>query len=539
MRNECSNDNMNFRIVLESDDFPTILGLGVVSHRNAAWGYGSIELMMTLKLSRALLVLFGLLALVACSPRVVEIFVTPTPVGDIGAGSPAGIEPIETATEEVIALVPTETLPARPPNALPTVRGSIVSVNTSPAAPPPTGTPEPTNTVVSTPTAQASPTTPATAVPTATVQPYTPTATNTAGPSPTPYPVLDAPRMGIQVDSYLDRDDWNEALYRVEQLGVGWIKFQVDWSLFQPNNAGEISDEFRRFEIYVEEASNRGLFVLLSVAKAPDWARSNTQDDGPPDDPAALGNFITLILQEIGQAVNAVEVWNEPNLIREWTGQPMTGQRYLDYFVAGYQAVRAYSPITSVVTAGLAPTTDIAGASRDDRAFLREMYAAGLASYVGDVHVGVHPYGWGNPPDARCCDLTDARGWDEDAHFFFLDTLDEYRAIMVENGHQAALMWVTEFGWATWDRLPGDPPDPWMSYNTEALQVQYTLRAFEIGQSRGDMGLMVLWNLNFSSAPLVENRDERAGYGLILPDGYNPVERPLFWALFEILNADS
>lgn len=487
-------------------------------------------------LIRTFVLAIGFLALAACSPRVVEIFVTPTPQSaETAEALPPSEETVLPPTEDTIASASTPTLSEPQPTldpALPTVRGSVVGPDTAPASPPPTGTPAATATPSITPALAETATTAPTDIP------VTPSATNTSGPTPTPYPRLDGPRMGIQVDSYLDRDDWNQALQRVDQLGVGWIKFQVDWSLLQAGGPQEISDQFRRFEIYVEEASNRGLFVLLSVAKAPAWARSNTQEHGPPDDPQALANFITLILQEMGQAVNAIEVWNEPNLIREWTGQPMTGQRYMDYFVPAYRAIRAYSPIITVVTAGLAPTDDHPGVSRDDRLFLREMYAAGLANYTDEVRVGVHPYGWGNPPDARCCDLSEERGWDDNPHFFFLDTIDEYSRIMDEHNHDV-LMWATEFGWATWDRLPGEAPDIWMTYNTEALQTQYTLRAFEIGQSRDDMGLMVLWNLNFASAPLIENRDERAAYGLILPDGYHPLERPLFWALFEALQPDS
>jgi hypothetical protein len=179
-----------------------------------------------------------------------------------------------------------------------------------------------------------------------------------------------------------------------------------------------------------------------------------------------------------------------------------------------------------IVTAGLAPTSD-SDVTRDDRAFLREMYAAGLGNYR-DIQVGIHPYGWGNAPDARCCDLGGDRGWDDDPHFFFLENLDAFRNIMNQNGHADVQLWVTEFGWATWDGFGTAAPEPWMTYNDRWDQANYTIRAFEIGQQRADVGIMFLWNLNFATQRLVERRDERAAYAIVTDS-----IRPTFWMLYD------
>ncbi|MBC8098536.1 MAG: hypothetical protein H7Y11_03780, partial [Armatimonadetes bacterium] len=182
------------------------------------------------------------------------------------------------------------------------------------------------------------------------------------------------------------------------------------------------------------------------------------------------------------------------------------------------------------ITAGLAPTGTSAF-SVDDREYLRQMYAAGLAGYA-NVAVGVHPYAWGNAPDARCCAPGGDRGWDDDPHFFFLDTLDETRAIMTANGHSAPL-WITELGWATWQDLSVGLPDPaennlWMGYNSPDDQANYTLRALEILQrERTDTPMTFLWNLNFANETSIQNRQEVIAYSMLLPG----VARPLFYLL--------
>jgi hypothetical protein len=345
--------------------------------------------------------------------------------------------------------------------------------------------------------------------------------------------------MGIQVFSELEQTDWDNTMHRVSQLNVGWVKVQVIWDLVQPTNSSECSVECQRLELYLQDIDNRGFSLLISIAKAPDWARDSLEEDGPPRDPQLLADFLSFFLRrnDLGQRIDAIEVWNEPNLAREWRGRSLSGAEYMRYFDAAYRAIRSYSPNITILTAAPAPT-GTSDVSVDDRTFLRQMYANGLSQYT-DIAIGVHPYGWGNPPDARCCNGVDNQSWDDNPHFFLADTLDDYREIMVNNGHNNIQMWATEFGWATWAGLPGEPPEAWMLYNTPETQANYTLRAFEYAQQLDYMGPMILWNLNLAQVhpELIAERDERVAYSLVLPEG-NPQERPLYWMLFDSPRSD-
>lgn len=468
-----------------------------------------------------LILLAGLLG--ACAPQTpIVIYVTPTPGPEL--------PPIETVADSpspspdaAIVVSPSPSATVVPTIASPraTVLGPVVGPD---YVPPPTQTPRPSATPE-----------PGTATPVSPT-PTAPEATPTApAPAPTRIPSLDASQIGIQVHSLLDQADWDDILRRLGDLQVGWAKVQIDWELMQPNGPDEISEHFRRQELYLESLNQRGIRLLISVAKAPAWARSTTAEDGPPDDPAALARFITLMLSEFGEVVDAIEIWNEPNLRREWQGQPLTGQSYMRYFGPAYDAVRAYSDSITIVTGGPAPTSTIGDMSLDDREYLRQMYAAGLGNYR-DVAVGVHPYSWGNAPDVRCCDPGPERGWDDDPHFFFADTMSEYRAIMDSNGHADVALWATEFGWTAWEGFPGEPPEPWMTYTDKWLQAHYTLQAFEIGQADDRIGPMFLWNLNFGVLPeLVDARIEMIAYSLLV---LNQPERPLYWMIYDALRPD-
>jgi hypothetical protein len=471
----------------------------------------------------------------ACIPQTpIPIYVTPTQPGETSTPVPT----LEVEAVDVTALVESPEGPQDQLSPEPTLTflGPVIGPDYTPPA---SSTLRPRPTAIPTET-----TTPAA---TSTATPPTPSQTP-EGPRPTALPDFDASQMGVQVHTLLEQSDWDEVLRLTEQLDVGWAKVQIDWSLLQPNGPDDISVDFRRQELYVENLDSRGMKVLVSIAKAPAWARSNRSESGPPDDPQALANFLTLMLNEFGNVIDAVEIWNEPNLLREWQGQALNGASYMRYFAPAYQAINEYSqrsmtdprfpreaPVI-VVTAGLAPT-GTSDFSVDDRDYLQQMYNAGLANYP-DVAIGSHPFSWGNPPDVRCCNAVEGQGWDDDPHFFFSHTIEDYRNIMVNNGHANNRIWVTEFGWATWDRFPGDAPEEWMRYNDQWSQAHHTLRAFQIGQSTDYIGPMMLWNMNFGwLASLVENRDERAAYSL-LTRLQPQQERPLYWMLYDTTHHD-
>jgi hypothetical protein len=313
-----------------------------------------------------------------------------------------------------------------------------------------------------------------------------------------------------------------------DTMNLGWVKLQADWRFLEPEFSGQFDFGFQAFQLYVQEADRRGYKVLVSIAKAPGWARlTDRSADGPPDDPEALATFIGHLLERCGPYIDAIEIWNEPNLKREWSGAlPFNGEGYMELFAPAYKRIRQYSDSIIIVTAGLAPAGDSSN-SIDDRKYLRQMYKAGLDKY-DDIAVGIHPYGWANPPDVRCCP-DQGRGWDDAPQFYFLDNISNYRSIMLGKGDKNVKLWATEFGWATWEGLPQSPPEAWMAFNSSQHQQDYTLHAFRIGQALNFMGPMFLWNMNYATPSTVANRNEIAGYSLMVVDpGNNVLTRPLF-----------
>jgi serine/threonine protein kinase len=336
--------------------------------------------------------------------------------------------------------------------------------------------------------------------------------------------------IGIQMLANVDSNLMSNAVNGITPLNMGWVKLQASWEALQPNGP-EVSSQLLTFQSHVNLLKSNGYNVLITIAKAPTWARNFAIEDGPPDNLDDLDNFINTLLELSGSQISAIEVWNEPNLIREWNTDtyPFTGSGYMQLFDRAYNTIRAYSNDITIVTAGLAPTGNSA-VSVQDRQYLRQMYNAGLSKYQ-NIAIGTHPYGWGNSPDVICCDPFAGRDWDDQPQFFFLNTIATYHDIVSNYGHNAQL-WLTEFGWTTWNDLPYNPPEVWMGYLTTDEQVAYTFRAFEIGSALDYVGPMFLWNFNFANTFTLNNHDEMAGYSLVISDENNNFQpRALYTAL--------
>ncbi|GAB1420215.1 hypothetical protein MASR2M15_03040 [Anaerolineales bacterium] len=326
---------------------------------------------------------------------------------------------------------------------------------------------------------------------------------------------LEVDQMGIQLFSQIAPAEWSNVMNLVNPLPMQWVKLQANWAFLEPDFAGQISPQLQDFINYVIDLDQKGYQILISVVKSPQWARSLTEQAGPPDNPADLVSFLTRLLRATNGTIDAVEVWNEPNILREWTGNlSFDGAGYMQLFDPVYQGLLAAQPDLKVITAGLAPTGD-SSMSVDDRKFLQQMYDAKLKSYKNAV-IGLHPYGWANAPDAICCSEPSI-GWDDRPQFFFIENIIASQNIISKNGDNKPV-WITEFGWASWSDLSSEASETWMNLLTTEQQTAYVIRAFEIGQSLEGVELMFLWNFNFANHENVGHKNEIAGYSAIYTD---------------------
>jgi len=333
------------------------------------------------------------------------------------------------------------------------------------------------------------------------------------GPTPLPPPVF-KPQAGIQIHLFAGNPD--RTLRLTEGLGVEWVKQQVDWNLIEhgPEDFGWL-----QLDQAVQLCEQHGFQLLLSVMNAPEYLRPDPTGFGPPTDYAEFGRFMRQLAERYRGRVDAYELWNEPNLLREWRGDTLDPARFAALVAEGAQGVRAADPEALIISGAPGVTGINDGTTAiDDRVFLQAAIEAGLAQWVDGI--GVHPYGFANPPQARVSDPEQsAPSHNEHPSFFFRDTLDDYRAILVQHGTGETPLWVTEFGWPSIEGMGQMDVSGWeyARHVSEQQQADYIVQALEIGQSTPWIGPMFVWNLNL--ATIYGNSRPEAAYSLLRPDG--------------------
>ncbi len=338
------------------------------------------------------------------------------------------------------------------------------------------------------------------------------------------------------IEAFTTGQDIASITNEIGQLGMHWVKQTIYWRDIEPVR-GQI--DFATLDEIVNRFTSANLKILFTVTASPAWARSYILENGPSDNLADYGKFVAALGQRYAGRVQAYEIWNEPNRRSEWSCTESTDKpsfckaKYSDLLSIAYTSIKAVDASAVVVSAGLAPTGYNDGINAiDDRIFLKDLYAAGLAN-MSDA-VGAHPLGWANPPDSACCAASDSVTTHFDnASFYFRNTLDDYRKIIVDSRDSSTPIWVTKFGWGTSeDTNPPDKNNIFVSYTSLDEQATYVSRAFELGTELGFIGPMFLSNLNGCQAG---GDVESCYYSLIGPNG-SP--RPAFGKLADRAIAD-
>jgi hypothetical protein len=292
-------------------------------------------------------------------------------------------------------------------------------------------------------------------------------------------------------------------------LGFSWVKFQLPWKDFESQQGQRNWPDDK-----IGALNGAGLNILASIVKAPNWARPGNTDlsvEGPPADPATYASFVGEFAARYCGRVQAIEVWNEQNLHYEWGNEPLSASRYIQLLAAAYRAIKAACPGMIVVSGAPTPTGAQPPAAIPDFTYLEQMYQAGLRNYSDAI--GVHPSGYGNPPDARVQDFQ-AGTYSRPSHvnhasFYFRNVLEQYHNIMVKYGDGNTRLWPTEFGWASsGNPVPGYE---YALYNSEQDQANYIVRAYQMMRNYGWVGPAFLWNLNYN---ITHPGSELAAFGI-------------------------
>lgn len=393
-------------------------------------------------------------------------------------------------------------------------------------------TPTPTSTVAGPSTAVVPSTTvisltatplPATLTATAqAVKPADVTPTPTSPPA-TLLPLMTSPDYGIQAFMWWRPEVATRDLGLIKEMGFRWVKHVFAWSDMEPFGKGTFN--WTQADQIVRFAAEAGIKVMARLDRAPAWT-GHGGENGPPAKLADFGDFCFEFASRYKGRVHAYQVWNEPNLAREWGGRPPSPAEYAQLLKVAYQRIKEADPNALVISAGLTPTGTNNEQAMPDDLYLEGMYKAGFQQYC-DL-VGLHAAGFKAPPELSPDELMAAPGKPYGDHrFFCFRHVEDMRKIMEKYGDGARRVAVLEFGW-TLDPRP-DSPYHWHAVTREE-QADYMVRAYQWAREHWQpwIGLM---SLIYIADPYWKEEDEEYWWAITEPSYPIPVVRPAYEAL--------
>jgi LysM repeat protein len=303
---------------------------------------------------------------------------------------------------------------------------------------------------------------------------------------PTPPPVTGGFELGGHVFSF-------SFPAQMRGAGMTWAKSQIRWDGSAPASVVQGA---------IDAARSNGFKILLGIVGDVSQLNANPTQ--------YYQNFANFLAEVARLNPDGIEVWNEPNIQREWPVGKINGANYAQMLSAAYSAIKRANPNVLVISGAPAPTGFFGGRCAnegcDDDIFLRQMAQAGAANSMDCV--GVH-YNEGVVSPSRTSG--DPRG-NPNHYTRYYQTMVNLYASSFPNKP----LCFTELGYLSGEGFsqPLPPGFDWASRTTAQDQAVWLAEAASLARNSGRVRLMIVWNVDNTSF----GADPQAGFAIIRPD---------------------
>lgn len=279
--------------------------------------------------------------------------------------------------------------------------------------------------------------------------------------------------------------------WMLDQLkAAGFTQVRVDFEWRVMNPAPGIFN-YSRLDPIIADCDSRNMKVLLLLYNAPQHASGSPDPAAPPKDPAAFGLAAAAAAIRHGPRLAGIEMWNEPDLAKYWTG---TAAAFTAMLKASYPIAKHASPGTLFV---MGAPTYLGLAS----GWIAQCYAAGAGHGITHDMIGIHPYPSpaNLPPDSA-------------ATFWSIRGINSVVSLM-DTAKDPSLICASEIGYSThpdYVNAKSGKVENWERGVTETQQADYTVRALaELGKFPRVASAMIYVDRDMPGASLHE-----ANFGL-------------------------
>lgn len=288
------------------------------------------------------------------------------------------------------------------------------------------------------------------------------------------------------------------AINAMNRSGMTWVKKQL------PTSAG-----VQKGIEFINAAKSNNFKILLGVIGDKNAVEANLD--------SYAQDYATFVGALAEAGADAIEIWNEPNIDREWPASQINGATYTRLLAQASVAIRNKNPNTIIISGAPAPTgyfgsagcaTINGGTGCNDDVFMQQMANAGAAQYMDCV--GLH-YNEGIVSPGTFSG--DPRG--EYPTRYFESMTNRAKAAFPNTP-----ICYTELGYLSPEGMGSGLPAgfAWAGDTSLAEHAAWLADAAARAAQRGDVRLMIVWNVNFTRW----DSDPMGGYAMIRPDGSCP-----------------
>jgi hypothetical protein len=334
---------------------------------------------------------------------------------------------------------------------------------------------------------------------------------------------MSSPDFGSQAFLWWREEIADRDLDLMREAGFNWVKQSFAWETIEGVGSGVF--DWTVSDRVVTHVNEKGLKLLARLSSDPD--KAGFWPGPPPGNGDAFAAYAGAVAKrynctpEAVGCIQAFQIWNEPNLAREWGGNRPNPAEYAQFLGKVYRAIKAVHPSAIVISAGMAPTGDDSDLAMPDDKFYDLMYQAMGGSSDGYFDMlGVHGAGYAAPPELDPADAAADKAKYGGYRFFAFRHVEDIRAIMERYGDVGKQIALLEFGW-TYDKV--NAAYKWHGADAgidEFVQADYLKRAYQYAAANwqpwiGLMNLITMPNLDWTN------------------DGNAQDEEQYWWAIME------
>jgi len=224
---------------------------------------------------------------------------------------------------------------------------------------------------------------------------------------------------GFGYGACLDLEGHNieSAIHIADKYGLDWITIDLDWAKYWPDPNSVPT--WAALDRVMNQIAETNLAVMISITNAPTWAYESTEPSGAWTSELALG-----LARRYPEDILALEIFPAANT----SFDPAV---YADILRSVHNSLANEGFDNTLVAAGIDPSAG----KQEALDFLLALYNAGSASYSPVVSLRL---------PALAHDPKTSPGSVND---YTLRFYEETRQVMLDNGHQSGLIWITRFDW--------------------------------------------------------------------------------------------